>query len=101
MIITHFLTQNQIRSRCDFHTTLKKPISETSKNVVGPAIRRLRMSQKTAVSQQDLSGRLAARGIILDRSAIARIENGERYVRDYEALAIARLFNVPIEKIFG
>jgi transcriptional regulator with XRE-family HTH domain len=48
-----------------------------------------------------LSGRLAARGITIDRSAIARIEAGERYVLDYEAAAIAQAFRVPVEQLFG
>jgi DNA-binding XRE family transcriptional regulator len=52
------------------------------------------------VSQQDLAGRLAARGIAVDRSAIARIEAGERYVLDYEVAAIAQTFRVPIEQLF-
>jgi transcriptional regulator with XRE-family HTH domain len=52
------------------------------------------------VSQQDLAGRLAAQGIVIDRSAVARIERGERYVLDYEAAAIARAFRVPIGDLF-
>jgi hypothetical protein len=81
--------------------TLKKTTVRTSKNSIGAAVRRLRLSQRTPVSQQDLSGRLAARGILLDQSAIARIEKGERYVLDYEAVAIAKAFRVPIERLFA
>jgi transcriptional regulator with XRE-family HTH domain len=88
-------------STCDFHTPLKKTTIRQPKNVVGPAVRRLRLSQRTLVSQQDLAGRLAARGITIDRSAIARIEAGERYVLDYEAAAIAQAFRVPVEQLFG
>jgi HTH-type transcriptional regulator, cell division transcriptional repressor len=64
-------------------------------------VRELRLTQRTVVSQQDLAGRLAARGISIERSAIARIESGERYVLDYEALAIAKAFHVPIEQLFS
>lgn len=69
--------------------------------MIGGNVRRIRMSQKIPVSQQDLSGRLASRGITLDRSAIARIESGTRYVLDYEAAAIAAAFRVPISALFG
>lgn len=58
------------------------------------------MSQRVAVSQQDLAGRLAALGVSLDRTAIARIEKGERYVLDYEAAAIAKAFRVAISRLF-
>jgi len=53
------------------------------------------------VSQQDLAGRLAAQGLTIDRSAISRIEKGTRYVLDYEAMAIAHAFRVPIEQLFA
>jgi hypothetical protein len=33
--------------------------------------------------------------ILLDRSAISRIENPSRYVMDHEAVAIARALKVP------
>jgi len=67
---------------------------------VGPMVRQLRLSQRTPVSQLDLSGRLAAQGVSVDRSAIARIERGERYVLDYELQAIARAFRVPVANLF-
>ena len=70
------------------------------KNAIGPTIRKLRLSQRTRVTQEDLAGRLAVSGISIDRSAIARIEKGERHVLDIEALAIAKAFRVPIEQLF-
>ena len=53
------------------------------------------------LSQEDLAGRLAARGILLDRSAISRIESQERYVMDYEALSLAEVLKVPLAWLFG
>ncbi len=69
--------------------------------MIGKAVKALRMSQSVPVSQQDLAGRLAARGVMIDRSAIARIEKGQRYVLDYEVAAIAKAFRVPITTLFG
>lgn len=77
---------------------MKKPAR--SKNLIGTAVRELRRIQRPKVSQQDLAGRLAARGVTIDRSAIARIESGERFVSDYEALAIAHALKVPVERLF-
>lgn len=68
--------------------------------MIGATVRRLRLSQRTSVSQHDLAGRLAAQGIMIDRSAVARIERGERYVLYYEAAAIARAFRVQIGDLF-
>jgi len=64
-------------------------------------VRELRHSQRTTVSQHDLAGRLSAHGVSVDRTAVARIESGERYVLDYEVLAIAKAFRVPIERLFS
>ena len=79
---------------------MKKTTDKQEKNIVGRNVRKQRLAQRTTTTQQDLAGRLAARGVMLDRSAIARIEGGERYVLDYEALAIARSLKVPVEVLF-
>jgi hypothetical protein len=80
---------------------LKKTTVKPAKNVIGRVVRQLRLAQSPAVSQDDLAGRLAARGVTMDRSAVARIEAGDRYVLDYEAVAIARAFGVPVERLFA
>lgn len=53
------------------------------------------------VSQEDLAGRLARRGIVMDRSAISRIENRTRYVMDYEARAIAQALKVTVAWLYS
>lgn len=83
---------------CEFHTEMKRG---AKKNVIGPAIKQVRISLSPKVSQQDLAGRLAARGIQIDRSAIARIENQERFVRDFEIIGIAAALRVPLSKFFA
>jgi transcriptional regulator with XRE-family HTH domain len=59
------------------------------------------MKMNPPVTQEDLAGRIAARGVDLDRSAISRIESGSRYVMDYEAQAIARALKVSVGWLFG
>jgi hypothetical protein len=44
---------------------------------------------------------LAAQGILIDRSAISRIENEDRYLMDYEVAAIATALKVPVAWLFG
>jgi transcriptional regulator with XRE-family HTH domain len=78
---------------------MKKTKRSAPKNIVGPKIRELRLKAKGSPSQDDIAGRLAALGIQLDRSAVSRVENQERYVMDYELLAFARALKVPPAKL--
>jgi hypothetical protein len=48
-----------------------------------------------------LAGRLAARGITLDQTAVSRIENQTRYLMDYEIAAIAQALKVSVASLFG
>jgi hypothetical protein len=79
---------------------LKKSNADPSRNLIGPTLRRLRLSQRIPVSLLDLAGRMAAQGIPIDRSAIGRIEQGKRYVLDYELVALARSLRVPLTDLF-
>ena len=60
-----------------------------------------RLECQPPVSQDDLAGRLAAKGISLDRSAISRIESQTRYVMDYEVAAIAKCLKVSVAWLYG
>jgi transcriptional regulator with XRE-family HTH domain len=80
---------------------MKKTRKSAARNLIGPKIRQVRRQLAPPVSQDDLAGRLAARGIQLDRSAVSRIENQERYVMDYEIAAIAKCLKVSVAKLFG
>jgi HTH-type transcriptional regulator, cell division transcriptional repressor len=80
---------------------MKKTKRAGPRNEVGSRIRQARLKSNPPVSQEDLAGRLAARGILLDRSAVSRIENQERYLMDYEISAIARALKVSVAWLFG
>lgn len=80
---------------------MKKTRKTTARNLVGSRIRQARLKRNPPVSQDDLAGRLAARGILLDRSAISRIETHSRYLMDYEIAAIARALRVSVAWLFG
>jgi len=68
---------------------------------VGKRIRSARLRCKPPVSQDDLAGRLAARGIALDQTAISRIENRSRYLMDYELIAIAKALKTSVAWLCG
>jgi hypothetical protein len=96
--LTHISETDPVMSTCDFHT----PVSTSAqKNLIGPTIRKLRLSMDPKVSQQDLAGRMAARGFLIDRSAIARLETGERFIRDFEIICIAAALRVPVSQLFA
>ena len=69
------------------------------RNIIGRRIREARTRQN--VTQEELAARLAAKGIYFDRSAISRMEAEDRFVRDYEILAIADSLKLPVEWFFG
>ena len=70
------------------------------RNLIGVQIRALRLKQDPIVTQEDLAARLAVRGVFIDRTAIAKMENNARFIRDYEAVAIAKCLRVPIAALF-
>jgi transcriptional regulator with XRE-family HTH domain len=71
------------------------------KNIVGVRVAEARSKFTQPLTQDALSGKLAALGIQLDRAAIAKIENGHRRIYDYEVRALAKALNVRIEWLFG
>ncbi len=79
---------------------MKKTATLRGRNLVGTRLREIRLGQKPPVSLEDLSGRLANRGVLIDRSAIGRIENRKRYVLDYELKAFADALRVSVVDFF-
>lgn len=80
---------------------MKQTLKKTEyRNVIGHRVREARLKAKPAISQEDLAGKLAAHGIVIDRSAISRIESRTRYLMDYEVQALAFCLKVPIEWLF-
>ena len=80
---------------------MKKTRQAPQRNVVGPRIRAARLKCNPQVSQDDLAGRLASKGIMLDQTAISRIEKQARYLMDYELIAIAKVLNASVASLVG
>jgi hypothetical protein len=68
--------------------------------VIGKRVREARLKARPRITQDDLAGKLAARGISVDQAAICRIENQTRYVMDYEAVALARCLRVSVAWLY-
>jgi HTH-type transcriptional regulator, cell division transcriptional repressor len=69
-------------------------------NILGGRIRKARVQLNPEVTQSDLAARLSVLGLPVDRPTITRIENGERYLRDYEVKAIAKVLKVSVAWLF-
>jgi transcriptional regulator with XRE-family HTH domain len=69
--------------------------------VIGERVRLARLAMRPRVSQDDLSGRLAAKGIQITQTGISKLENRRRYVMDYEVIAIARALRVSVSWLYG
>jgi len=80
---------------------MKKTRKPSARNLIGPKVRQVRLRTDPPVSQEDLAGRLAVAGVAIDRSAISRIENQERYLMDYEIAALAKSLRVSVGELFG
>jgi len=64
-------------------------------------VKRARLASKPALSQDALSGKLAARGVTIDRAGIAKLEGGTRYVSDFEVKALASALGVTVGWLLG
>ena len=80
---------------------MKKTRQNPHKNIVGARIRLARLALSPKVSQEDLSGKLARRGIQITQTGISKIESQDRYVMDYEVQAIAKSLRVTVAWLYG
>ncbi len=71
------------------------------KNVIGSRVRLARLAIRPGVSQDDLSGRLARAGVQITQTSLSKLENRQRYVMDYEALALAKVLKVSVARLYG
>jgi hypothetical protein len=71
------------------------------KNIVGRRVAEARQNPKIHLTQDALSGKLARLGVQLDRAAIAKIENDQRHVRDFELKALAEVLAVKVTWLLG
>lgn len=73
--------------------------SGEAKNIIGPQIRALRLQR--GMTQRALAARLQLAGYEFSDLTILRIENGTRFVPDYELKALAEVLQVSYEDLLG
>ena len=67
-------------------------------NLVGVNIAKMR--KQLHISQREVSNRLQANGLDIDKNAVQRIESGQRFVTDIELVHLARLFSVSVSDLY-
>ena len=70
-----------------------------SKNRIGQRVKELRKAHN--LTQKTLAAKLQLAGYDVNDLAILRIEQGTRFVPDYEVVALAEVFNVSCEYLLG
>ncbi len=73
--------------------------SGTSKNIIGPKVKQLRLER--GLSQAKLAGQLQLLGMECNDLTILRIEQGSRFVPDYEVAVLAEYFNISTDELLG
>lgn len=66
---------------------------------MGARIRRIR--EKTGMTQEQLSARLQVNGCDVTRSALAKIEVGQRHIYPDEIKLLKEILEVSFEELFG
>lgn len=67
--------------------------------VIGNNIKQLR--EKSGMTQEQLSAKLQVNGCDITRSAVAKIEVGQRHIYPDEIKLIKEILNVTYDDIFG
>lgn len=70
-----------------------------SKNIIGTKVRELRKSKLW--TQKALSAQMQLAGFDMTELTVLRIENGTRFVPDYEIKALCQVFEVDYSTLLG
>lgn len=67
-------------------------------NIIGPKIKYFRKQKK--ITQEDLCARMQVMGYQINRSDISKLENGKRFISDFEIVGFANALKVDILDLF-
>ena len=79
---------------CRKDAPMKMYSYDGKRNISGDTIKKLRKARK--LSQQDLAARLQVAGISIERDSISRIENGSRFISDFELKAMSQILETTV-----
>ena len=76
----------------------KSKITNNVYNICGKNIKKIRKEQK--VTQDELCARMQVMGYQISRSDISKLENGKKFITDFELLGFSKALNVSILDLF-
>ena len=68
------------------------------KNIIGTKVRIFRTT--AGLTQKQLAAKIQLLGYEFDRLTVLRIETGDRFVADYEVMALARALDIEIQSLY-
>lgn len=77
----------------------KNRASDGKNNICGKRIKEIRLSLPEKTSQRELARMMQLADIDIDKNAIQRIENGDRFVTDIELRVFAQVLKVSYEDL--
>ena len=72
---------------------------DNKKNIIGNKVKVLRKNRR--LTQKQLAEKLQLAGYDFSELTILRIEKGDRFVPDYEVLAIASFFDITTDELLN
>ena len=70
----------------------------SSFNITGKNIKKIRKDKK--ITQEDLCARMQVMGYQISRSDISKLENGKRFISDFEIVGFAQALKIDILELF-
>ena len=67
-------------------------------NITGKNIKKIRKNKK--ITQEDLCARMQIMGYQISRSDISKLENGKRFISDFEIVGFATALKIEILDLF-
>lgn len=79
----------------------KHTARDGTRNLCGKKVKHLRKALSPSISQRQLAEMVQLHGVDIDKTAVRRIESGERYVTDIELKIFCELFSVSADYLLG
>lgn len=77
----------------------RSKITNNIYNICGKNIKKIRKEQK--VTQDELCARMQVMGYQISRSDISKVENGKKFITDFELVGFSKALKVSILDLFN
>lgn len=77
----------------------KSKITNNVYNICGKNIKKIRKEQK--ITQDELCARMQVMGYQISRSDISKLENGKKFITDFELVGFSKALKISILDLFN